>query len=179
MSDDKNATEQELAQEAQERAEAAKQAEESGEESVEELKSRLDHAESEMVRALADLENAKKRLEREKEEYRKYAVEGVVSDLLPVLDNLELALCHGQNVDACKDLVMGVDMTRKVFLDVLSRYGLEPVGEVGDEFDPNWAEAVGVEENAEVAANCVANLMQRGYKLKDRVIRPAKVIISK
>ena len=136
-------------------------------------------AEEAKLRALADTENVKKRLMRETEELRKYAGESVLSDLLPVLDNLDLALAHARGVEACKDIVMGVDMTRKIFLDTLKRHGLEATGAVGEAFDPQYHEAVGMDANPELPDNAVAQLMQSGYLLKGRLLRPAKVSVNK
>jgi molecular chaperone GrpE len=138
-----------------------------------------EEADGERLRALAEMDNFKKRLFREQEEFRKYAAESVLADLLPVLDNLELALEHGARVEACKDVVMGVDMTRKVFLDTLKQHGLTPVGAVGEPFDPELHEAVGEEANADVATGHICSLLQRGYRLKERLLRPAKVIVCK
>lgn len=136
-------------------------------------------ADEHRLRTLAEMDNFKKRLHREQEEFRRYAAEGVLSDLLPVLDNLELALQHGKMVEACKDVVMGVDMTRKVFLDTLKQHGLEPVGQVGEAFNPELHEAVGEEQRDDMAPGHVATLMQAGYVLNERLIRPAKVAVSK
>ncbi len=141
------------------------------------LKEALRRAEDERLRALAELENAKRRLEREKDEFRKFATENVLADLMPVLDTLDLALTHGRGNEACKDLVMGVEMTLKIFLDALSRHGLEAVGKAGDDFDPAWAEAVGIAEDGEPGK--VAAILQKGFVLNGRVIRPAKVMIGK
>jgi molecular chaperone GrpE len=136
-------------------------------------------AEDARLRAMAEAENVKKRLMRETEELRKYLGETVLADLLPVLDNLDLALDHAKNLEACKDFVTGVEMTRKIFLDTLTRHGLEPVGAVGEGFDPQVHEAVGMEQNPDVADNAVAHLVQRGYILKGRLLRPAKVLVNK
>ena len=136
-------------------------------------------AEDARLRAMAEAENVKKRLMRETEELRKYLGETLLADLLPVLDNLDLALDLAKGLEACKDFVTGVEMTRKIFLDTLTRHGLEPVGAVGEEFDPQVHEAVGMEQDPEVADNAVARLVQRGYILKGRLLRPAKVMVNK
>lgn len=132
------------------------------------------------LRALAETDNLKKRLIREKEEFVKFAAEGVLADLLPVLDNLDLALAHGRAVEACKDIVMGVDMTRKVFLDTLARHGLEPCGAEGEEFNPESHEAVGTQpaQPGVMEPGRVARVMQAGYRLRGRLLRPAKVLVS-
>jgi len=138
-----------------------------------------EQADNERLRALAEMDNFKKRIAREQEEFRKYAGESVLADLLPVLDNLELALEHGRKVEACKDVVMGVDMTRKAFLETLERHGLKQVGAVGEAFNPEQHEAVGDEARDDMEPGQVCQLYQRGYMLKDRLLRPAKVVISK
>ncbi len=136
-------------------------------------------AEDVKLRALADNENFKRRIQRETEEVRKYATESVLADLLPVLDNLALAIDHAGDAPACKNLVMGVDMTRKIFLDTLKKHGLECVGACGETFDPNVHEAIGTVCEAGKEEGCVAQVAQAGYVLKGRVIRPAKVLVNK
>jgi len=138
-------------------------------------------AESIRLRALADSENVKKRLLRETEEMKKYAGESILSDLLPILDNLDLALAHTDGLDgACKNFVIGVDMTRKLFLDAVKSHGLEAVqAERGNEFNPEMHEAVGTVEDSDLDDNHITQMTQRGYILKGRLIRPAKVMVSK
>lgn len=99
-------------------------------------------AEDLRLRSLAEAENTRKRLMREAEELRRYAGQSVLADLLPVLDNLDLALNHAP-ADGCKDFVLGVDMTRKIFLDILKNHGLSVVEEAGCSSTPTatrpWA----------------------------------------
>jgi molecular chaperone GrpE len=133
----------------------------------------------ELLRVLADTDNFRKRLTREREEFFRFATEGVLADLLPVLDNLDLALVHGRENPACKDLVQGVEMTRSQFLETMKRHGLEVVGSEGQPFDPSLHEAVGQEEREDMAEGRVCRLLQKGYLLKDRLIRPAKVMVSR
>lgn len=139
----------------------------------------MQEAEELRLRALAETENVKKRLMRETEELRKYAGETILADLLPVIDNLDLALGHASQNEACKDFVTGVDMTRKIFLETLGRHGLETVGKAGEEFDPNIHEAVGMAQDENLADNTVAQMVQQGYLLKGRLLRPAKVMVNK
>jgi len=138
-------------------------------------------AESIRLRALADTENVKKRLVREAEEMKKYAGESVLSDLLPILDNLDLALGHTENLDAaCKNFVIGVDMTRKLFLDAVKSHGLEVVDAArGVEFNPEVHEALGTSEEEGLGDNQIAQVVQAGYFLKGRLLRPAKVMVNK
>ena len=150
------------------------------EEQIDRLKLEVAAEADKRLRALAEADNLKKRLIKEKEEFVKYAAEGVLADLLPVLDNLDLALAHGRTVEACKDVVMGVDMTRKIFLDILARHSLEPCGLVGEEFNPEVHEAVGMQPGApgsDVAPGHVLQVMQAGYRLRGRLLRPAKVLV--
>lgn len=139
----------------------------------------MEQARQDRLRAMADAENLKKRLQRETDELRKYAGESILGDLLPVIDNLDLALEHGRGNEACKDFVMGVDMTRKIFLETLKSHGLEPVGGKGEEFDPNVHEAVGTTADEGVGDNEVSQVAQTGYTLKGRLLRPAKVMVNK
>jgi molecular chaperone GrpE len=139
----------------------------------------LSAKQDELLRVAADADNFKKRLVREKEEFLKFAAEGVLADLLPVLDNLDLALTHGGENPACRNLLKGVEMTRSIFLDTLKRHGLEMVGAEGLEFDPAQHEAVGQEERKDMEEGRICRMVQKGYKLRDRLIRPARVLVSK
>lgn len=130
------------------------------------------------LRAAAEMENFKKRLTREHEEQMRYAAEKVLGDLLPTLDNLDLALRYGSKHEACKDMLQGVAMTQKLLLDAVEKHGLKPLGEEGEEFDPNVHEAVGFEDRPDFAPNSVARVLQRGFKLGDRLLRPAKVMVK-
>jgi molecular chaperone GrpE len=138
----------------------------------------LRNKQDEVLRILADSENLKKRLTREKEEFCKFATSTLLEDILPIMDNLELAITHGQKTEACKDLLQGVEMTLKMFQEILKKHGLEPVGEEGEKFDPNIHEAMAREERKDMQENMVSRLMQRGYKLHDRLLRPARVMVS-
>lgn len=138
-------------------------------------------AESEKSRllAMADLDNARKRLAREKEEFLKFAGESVIADILPALDNLDLALAYAPQGTECHNFVVGVDMTRKLLLDALAKHGLEQVGVLGETFDPARHEAVEMQQHPDFASGQVCSLMNKGYRLKDRLIRPARVKVCK
>ncbi|MGE4192697.1 MAG: nucleotide exchange factor GrpE [Pseudodesulfovibrio sp.] len=138
-------------------------------------------AESIRLRALADSENVKKRLLRETEEMKKYAGESVLADLLPILDNLDLALAHTDGLSAeCKNFVIGVDMTRKLFVDAVKGHGLEVVQAAkGADFDPEVHDAVGTVQEPGLGDNQIAQVIQNGYRLKGRLLRPAKVMVNK
>ncbi|MBO4316681.1 MAG: nucleotide exchange factor GrpE [Mailhella sp.] len=139
----------------------------------------LKEAEDIKLRALAEMENFKKRLQKEKDEHVRYAAEKVLADLLPSLDNLDLALKYGSQEEACRNTIMGVEMTRKLLLDALKKHGLERIGTVGEAFDPEIHEAMSHDENAGFAPGTVTEVLQMGYRLKERLLRPAKVKISK
>ena len=140
--------------------------------------STMQEAEEVRLRCLAEMENFKKRLQREREEQFKYATESVLSDLLPTLDNLQLAIDYGKNLEGCENMLIGVEMTQKLLLEAIERHGLCPLGDKHDEFNPEIHEAVGQEQDEEVAEGHVKHVMQKGYKLKERLLRPAKVIVS-
>lgn len=135
--------------------------------------------EEDKLRIMAEMENYKKRLSREHGEQLKYATEAVLASLLPTLDNLDLALQYGSQSEAGKDILIGVEMTRKLLLDAVKSHGLEPIGEVGEDYTPELHEALSFEVRDDMEDGKVSNMLQRGYKLKDRVIRPAKICISK
>ena len=127
------------------------------------------------VRTLADFENFRKRSEREKQDYFKYAMAGVIKDLLPVLDNFDRALEHAEEGD---DFHKGVSLIYKQLFDVLRRHGLRIVEESSVRFDPNIHEAVVTEENPDVPNHTVTAVLQKGYFLHDRLLRPAMVKVA-
>ena len=131
------------------------------------------------LRALAEMENFKKRLQRDHDEHRRYAAESVLADLLPALDSLDLAIQYGGADPACQNLLTGVSMTRKLLLDSLKPHGFEPVGEIGQTFNPDIHEAVSYEDREDMEPGLVATVHQKGYILKDRLLRPAKVSVSR
>ena len=130
------------------------------------------------LRQAADMENYKKRLAREHLEQLQYSAEKVLSDLLPTLDNLELALQYGNKSEECKDLLQGVAMTHKLLLDAVQKHGLTQVGVLGEPFDPAIHEAVGFEPESEYPQGAVARVLQHGYKLGKRLLRAARVMVA-
>ena len=136
-------------------------------------------AEDVRLRAIAELENVKKRLKREQEERVRFAAEGVLGDLLPSLDTLDRAIEYGGENEACKEVIQGVEMTRKLLLGALKSHGLEPHGECGEPFNPELHEAIGFDKRSDLGEGAVCVVAQRGYLLKDRLLRPAKVLINK
>ena len=146
---------------------------------IKELEGRLEQAEERVLRTAADAENFKKRLQREKEEQTRYANETIMRELLPVIDNLERALKHSADAPNQEGLVDGLNMTLKGFFDTLARFGCTVIEAIGKTFDPNFHEAVSQEESSKVEPNTVLKELQKGYMLKERLLRPAMVIVSK
>ncbi len=127
------------------------------------------------VRTLADFENFRKRSEREKDDFRRYALVGVIRDLLPVIDNFERGLEHAEEGD---EFHKGIALIYKQLFDVLQRHGLKPITESGVRFDPNIHEAVVREEDPSVPSHTVVAVLQKGYFLHDRLLRPAMVKVA-
>jgi molecular chaperone GrpE len=127
------------------------------------------------VRALADFENFRKRTEREKNDFYKYAMASTIKDLLPVLDNFDRALEHAEEGD---DFHKGVSLIYKQLFDVLQRHGVRSIDQSGVRFDPNIHEAVVREENDTVPNHTVVAVLQKGYFLHDRLLRPALVKVA-
>jgi molecular chaperone GrpE len=127
------------------------------------------------MRTLADFENYRKRADREKTEFFKYALGEVLRDLIPVLDNFDRALEHAGEGD---DFHKGVALIYKQMWDVLKRHGLRPIEQSGVPFDPKIHEAVVREENPSVPSHTVVAILQKGYFLHDRLLRPAMVKVA-
>lgn len=132
-----------------------------------------------ILRMAAEMENTRKRLDREKCDAISFANVSLIKDLLSVVDNLERALRHAEGDADPASLLDGVKMTLKGFLDVLARHGCVPFDAVGKIFDPNFHEAVAQQESADHEDFTVLSEFQRGYTLNDRLLRPAMVIVSK
>jgi molecular chaperone GrpE len=131
------------------------------------------------LRERADLENVKRRATRDREDLRKFANEHVLKDLLPVVDNLERAVEHARGGGNGQPLVEGVTMVLKALFDVLQRHGLTRVPTQGEPFDPMHHEAMAQVESAEHPPNSVVREHQAGYRLHDRLLRPALVTVSR
>ena len=127
------------------------------------------------MRTLADFDNFRKRTDREKADFFKYALAGTMKDLLPVLDNFDRALEHAEEGD---EFHKGVLLIYKQLFDVLEKHGLKPITETGVHFDPNIHEAVIREEDASVPSHTVVAVLQKGYFLGDRLLRPALVKVA-
>ena len=143
------------------------------------LEAELEAAKDAALRAQADAMNVQRRAEQEIEKARKFALERFCGDLLSVVDNLERALESSGDEQGSAALAEGVELTRKGFMDVLAKYGVETVDPQGEPFDPETAQAMSMVEQPDVEPNSVVAVMQRGYLLNGRLLRPAMVMVSK
>ena len=151
-------------------------------ESVEEatdLEAELEAAKDAALRAQADAMNVQRRAEQEIEKARKFALERFCGDLLSVVDNLERALESSGDEQGNAALTEGIELTRKGFMDVLGKYGVESVDPMGEPYDPETAQAMSMVEQPDVEPNSVVAVMQKGYTLNGRLLRPAMVMVSK
>lgn len=131
------------------------------------------------LRQVAELENFKKRANREKDEAIRFANEALVKDLLPVVDNLERAVAHAKDGGNGRPLVEGVEMVLRGFFDTLAKHGVVTISAVGQPFDPEKHEAMAQVESATYDPNTVVEEYHKGYILRDRLLRPALVSVAK
>jgi molecular chaperone GrpE len=131
------------------------------------------------LRTAADFDNFRKRAAREKEDAIRYANSSLLEDLLPVLDNFELGLDAARSAPDAAAILQGLDMVSRQFRDFLAGAGVEEIATEGADFDPNLMEAVSHEPDGKIAEGRVLRRTRRGYKLRDRLLRPASVIVSK
>ena len=129
-----------------------------------------------LARQQAEFENLKKRSAREQADFREYAVADTVKQLIPILDNFDLALKAKSSEG---DLRKGLELIRKQMDEVLSKLGVQAIAAKGEPFDPRFHEAIEMVESSDVKDNHVLDELQRGYKLKDRLLRPAMVRVSR
>lgn len=157
-------------------------------EQIEDLKTRAGKADENwdrLLRTTADFENFKKRAAREKIESAQYASASLLQKLLPVLDNFEMAIAAAQNATAAPQgdklgaLQSGVVMIQQQLKNALAETGLEEIDAHGKPFDPNFHEAISNQESASVPEGQVLQQVRKGYKLKERLLRPATVVVAK
>lgn len=152
---------------------------------IEELATEAADLKDRLLRTMAELENVRRRAEREREEARKYAVTSFARDMLAVGDNMQRAVQSlGEDAragadDTLKSLIEGVEMTEREMLNVFERHGIAKVEPKGEKFDPNFHQAMFEVENPDVAAGSVIEVVAPGYTIGDRVLRPAMVGVAK
>lgn len=141
---------------------------------------KLKEQQESVLRAKAEVENMRRRAEQEIDKARKFALSKFAEELLPVLDNLERAI---QSADAeneiIKSVLEGVELTHKTFVDTVAKFGLKPIDPEGETFNPELHQAMSIQESADHEPNTVMFVMQKGYELNGRVVRPAMVMVSK
>jgi len=134
------------------------------------------------LRAHAEMENYKKRMQQEKENFFKYSDEKTIKELLPVLDSFDLAIEHSEKEKAHEkkeEIIKGFTLIRKQLDTMLEKMGVTPIEAVGQKFDPNFHQAVLQEENKKAKVDTILKQVQKGYKLHDRVIRASMVVVAK
>lgn len=129
------------------------------------------------VRLYAEFENFKKRVQKDKEELIKYGTESLLYELLPVIDNLEMALKHA--TDTADGLVKGVEITLREFQRVIEKFGLTPISAIGKPFDPAVHHAMSQVERADIEDKTVVEEFRKGYMFADKVLRPSLVAVSR
>ena len=161
-------------------ADAGEEAELSLEELVAQLQDEVAAAKDAVLRAHADAQNVKRRAEQDVEKARKFALEQFTKELLPVVDNLERALESASgDEEIIQPIAEGVKLTLKSLQDALKKSNIEVVDPQGEPFDPNLHQAMSMVESSEVEPNSVIAVMQKGYTLHRRLVRPAMVMVSK
>lgn len=146
-----------------------------------ELNGKLAEQSDSVLRAQAEVQNMRRRAERDVENAHKFALDKFSSDLLPVIDSLERATEAADNLDseAVKAMKDGVELTLKMFVEALKKHGVEQVDPMGQPFDPEFHQAMSMVPNPDMEPNSVMAVMQKGYLLKGRLVRPAMVVVSK
>jgi molecular chaperone GrpE len=148
------------------------------EQKIVELQAKLDETENKMLRAQADFDNFRRRSRLDLEAAQKYRAQSLVSEIIPALDNFERALQIEADNDQTKSLLQGMNMVYNQLVQALQNEGVEPFNSVGEQFDPHLHQAVMQVENENYESNTVVEELQKGYKLKDRIIRPAMVKVN-
>ena len=147
---------------------------------LEEARAEAEQYRDQALRARAEADNARKRAERDVEAARKFALEKFATELLGVRDSLELGLqAAEQESGSLEKLQEGMALTSRMLNQAMEKFGIEPMDPQGETFDPSYHEAVSTQESAEHDANTVVSVMQKGYLLNGRVLRPAMVVVSK
>jgi molecular chaperone GrpE len=145
---------------------------------VEELRKQVDENQQRYLRVQADFDNFRRRSRQEKEDFAKYASLKLIEQLLPVVDNFERALTSSKDTNDFEALVKGLDMTFRQLENLLAQEGLTPIEAVGQPFNPEYHQAIMQVESEEHEEGIVIEEIQKGYILKDKVVRPAMVKVS-
>jgi len=153
---------------------------------IAELKAQLEAAtgvaeksRDDVLRIRAEMENLRKRQSRELENAHKYALDKIALDLLPVRDTLEMGVAAAETDGDLSKIAEGTGLTLKMLTQTLEKFNIVEVDPQGDKFDPDLHQAISVQEGTDKPANTVLNVMQKGYTLNERLLRPAMVVIAK
>jgi len=148
---------------------------------LEALRSQLEESGDRLIRLQADFENFRKRAAREREETLHFGAQNLVKDLLSVVDNLDRALEHVRQSDGgdLEGLLQGVELVRRELMGVFEKHHVTAVEALGETFDPSVHEAIAQAPDAEVQPNTVIDVLQKGYQLRNRLVRPARVVVAK
>lgn len=149
------------------------------EDKVKELTEKCDKYYNNWLKAEAELDNFKKRVQKEREEFRKFAIENFAKDVLTPIDYLEMAIAHAKNTQNIEALVQGVEYTHKCLVDILKNYDIEPVSSEGLQFDPAVHEAHEVQETDEFKEGTIIKEHRKAYKICGRLLRAAIVTVAK
>lgn len=133
---------------------------------------------NDLLRLRAEMDNLRKRTSRDIEQAHKYALDKFVGELLPVIDSLELGIDAAGGVEA-DSIREGMELTLKKLLDVIARFGVQVIDPLGEKFNPELHEAVSMQDGNGADSNSVITVMQKGYTLNDRLVRPAMVVVAK
>lgn len=189
MSNDENRNEQvedelkEATEAAAEEAQAENEVVEGEESEVEALRAQVKEAQEQMLRSQAEMQNVRRRAEIDVEKAHKFALEKFVKELLPVADSLEKAVESTEGKESDGELVAsireGVDMTLNLFMNSLGKFNVEQLNPVGEPFDPQQHEAMSMVPSPDAEPNSIVAVVQKGYLLNGRVVRPAMVVVAK
>jgi molecular chaperone GrpE len=184
--DNEQVTDEVIAESEPDTQEASATGEEASEDMIAELQARLEKAEQaaaeskdQALRTLADMENLRRRTERDLENAHKYALEKFANELLPVIDSLEMGVAAAQdeNADVAK-LREGTELTLRMFESAIDKFGIKSVHPHGETFNPEHHQAMSMIDSPEHAPNTVIDVMQKGYLLNERLVRPAMVVVA-
>lgn len=145
---------------------------------IADLQKQLDDSKTSLLRAYADTDNTRKRLQKDAETIRKYRFQDAAREILPILDNLDLALANKPESEEVANFVKGFEMIRTQLANVMKNEGVEEIEALDKPFDANWMQALMTEAKEGVEPGMVIEVLQKGYKLKDRMLRPALVKVS-
>jgi molecular chaperone GrpE len=146
---------------------------------LESVKGQLEEFRERALRAQAETENLRKRAERDVENAHRYALDRFIGELLPVLDSMELGVAAGADASDIDSLRQGMDLTLKKFQDAIAKFGVTVLDPQGQRFDPEKHEAVAVQDAQDTGSGMVIAVMQKGYELNGRLVRPAMVVVSR